>query len=257
MNYAHSKNVIHKDIKTSNFLLTPTTVKITDFGIAQILGESSGHTTGGSVIGTPKYMSPEQILGKEVDKRSDIYSLGITLYEFLTGTVPFTSNNSSDFEIRKSQVESAPRPPSELNNKIPKELEKIILKSINKDPDDRFQSIDEFIKAIEEYNEKKPTVISSKNEFKEAENKNKSENNQTYEFTGTLKDTSFAEILSFLYYKKSSGSLLINSIKNITIYFDSGFITFIEHDEPSLQLGEILVKTNNNTRMLQSSGFCS
>ncbi|MGH7888980.1 MAG: serine/threonine-protein kinase, partial [Thermodesulfobacteriota bacterium] len=107
--YAHSKGVIHRDIKPSNFILTPNYVKITDFGVSQLTGDAKLTTTG-AVIGTPKYMSPEQILGNNTDHRSDIDSLGITFYEMLTGSVPFNSDNDSDFEIKRGHVELPPPP---------------------------------------------------------------------------------------------------------------------------------------------------
>ena len=173
--YAHSNNVIHKDIKTGNFLLTPNTVKITDFGIAQILDETSGKTKSDLVIGTPKYMSPEQIMGKVIDKRTDIYSLGIILYEFITGVVPFnTDGENSAFETRKAQLQSSPKKPSEINSKIPKELENIILRALSYNPDDRFQSVDEFINAIEKFSESK-----KKNKSKNEDSPDKSKNNKS------------------------------------------------------------------------------
>ena len=105
--YAHLKGVIHMDIKPNNFILTPRFVKTTDFGIAQIICDT-GLNAGKAAVGTPKYMSPEQILGEKTDHRTDIYSLGVTLYEMLTGRLPFNSDSGSDLEIRRGHIELPP-----------------------------------------------------------------------------------------------------------------------------------------------------
>ena len=163
MSYAHKKNVIHKDIKTSNFILTSSNVQITDFGIAQIIGDPGLTSESGGVIGTPKYMAPEMILGKKIDHRADIYSLGISYFELITGRVPFTTTGKSDFEIRKAQVEAPPPSPTEINPRIPKEIENIILKALSKNTNDRFSSVDEFIEAIVETNKAELGVSSFEN----------------------------------------------------------------------------------------------
>lgn len=145
---AHRTNVIHRDIKPSNVMLTPgDVVKVTDFGLAKIQQVSSATVTMGTG-GTLYYMSPEQIRGlSNVDARGDIYSLGMTLYETVTGRVPF-SNDLTDFDIRQMIVDGKIPPPDKFNPGLPKDLVKAIMKSIDKDPAKRFQSAAEMWDAI-------------------------------------------------------------------------------------------------------------
>jgi len=112
LRYAHAHNVIHRDIKPANILLGKDgAVKISDFGIAKIFG-SQGLTKTGMLVGTPWYTSPEQIVGHEIDFRTDLYSLGVTFYEVLTGRVPFDSETNSEFQIQKAHLETPPPRPS-------------------------------------------------------------------------------------------------------------------------------------------------
>ena len=164
INYAHSfvysdpagqkhQGIIHRDLKPANILVTPDdVVKVTDFGIVKLKGVKGG-TQLGFNPGTPEYMSPEQALGREIDQRSDIYSLGVVFYEMLTGRVPFEDSGSgtSDYAIRKGHIELPVPPPSQFYPAISPELEKILLKALEKNPDLRFQEARDFYNAIEEY----------------------------------------------------------------------------------------------------------
>lgn len=144
--FAHEQGIIHRDIKPSNVLIQPNgTVKITDFGIAKVLGGEE-LTRAGATLGTSRYMSPEQIRGEPIGISSDIYSLGVTLYEMVTGSVPFPGN--SDFEIQRGHLEFLPPPPQQLNPDIPGEVEAAILKSLEKKPRDRFPSARHFLVAL-------------------------------------------------------------------------------------------------------------
>ncbi|MBV8857303.1 MAG: serine/threonine protein kinase [Acidobacteria bacterium] len=139
---AHSEGIIHRDIKPANMMLTEKgTLKVLDFGIARILG-TARMTRQGNIIGTIEYMSPEQVRGFETDARSDIYSLGMLLYEMLTARCPFDIQN--EFELMKAQIEQYPVPPRQLNPAIPEVVEQAIWKAIGKDPAQRFQSAAEF-----------------------------------------------------------------------------------------------------------------
>lgn len=249
MSYAHKKNVIHKDIKTSNFILTSTNVQITDFGIAQIVGDTELASEGGGVIGTPKYMAPEMILGKKIDHRADIYSLGISFYELITGRVPFTTTGKSDFEVRKAQVEAPPPLPTEINPRIPKEIENIILKALSKNTNDRFSSVDEFIEAIIETNKSGLTTdsfdhISPVNEsnFFEIPGNLGTNGDNTYDVSGRLEKTNFAKLLSKFHYEKSLGHLYVESDLTLNIYFHDGYIQFVECNDPNHLLGKLLVE---------------
>lgn len=143
INYAHKLGIVHRDIKPGNMMLTEDgIVKVLDFGIARLLG-SARMTRVGNVIGTLEYMSPEQVRGLETDARSDVYGLGIMLYEMLAGRLPFESEN--DFALMKMQIENMPVPPRQVNPDIPLEVEEAIMKSVAKDPNQRFQSAGDFL----------------------------------------------------------------------------------------------------------------
>lgn len=137
LDYAHGKGIVHRDIKPANIMRIKESseVKVTDFGIARIT--SSSKTRTGLVLGTPSYMSPEQIAGKKVDGRSDIFSLGIVLYEMLTGQKPFFGEDMTSLMYRIAR-EKHPAP-REINPKIPQVVEKIIDKALEKDPGKRYQ----------------------------------------------------------------------------------------------------------------------
>src|SRR5262249_6007564 len=138
IDHAHRLGIIHRDIKPANMMLTETgSIKVMDFGIARVLG-TARMTRQGNIIGTIEYMSPEQVRGLETDARSDIYSLGILLYEMLTGRVPFHSD--SEFELMKSQVDDPPPPPTDFAPHITPLIEQAIMRTLAKNPDARFQS---------------------------------------------------------------------------------------------------------------------
>ena len=140
LDYAHKNNVVHRDIKPANIMLLKDTdkIKVTDFGIARIT--SSSKTKTGVVLGTPSYMSPEQVSGKKLDGRSDIFSLGVVLFEMLTGKKPFVSEDMTSlmFQIAKEKHPSARK----FNPKIPLIVEKVIDKALIKDVNQRYQNAD-------------------------------------------------------------------------------------------------------------------
>lgn len=146
MEYAHGMNVIHRDIKPANLMMTERgSIKLMDFGIARVLG-TDRMTRAGHLVGTIEYMSPEQVRGGETDARSDIYSLGILLYEMLTGRVPFTS--PSEFDLMRAQVEDPPPPPRDFAPQTPVVVEQSILRALAKNKDERFQTAGEFRLAL-------------------------------------------------------------------------------------------------------------
>jgi serine/threonine-protein kinase len=145
--YAHARGVVHRDIKPANMMLTPTgNVKLMDFGIAKISADPKLTQTG-RTLGSLYYMSPEQINGAVLDPRSDLYSLGVSLYEIVTGTRPFKGD--SDFSIMAAHLNSSPVPPLQLDPKLPSMLNEIIMMSIAKDAAQRFQSADAFRNALQ------------------------------------------------------------------------------------------------------------
>jgi serine/threonine-protein kinase len=142
--YSHRHGIVHRDIKPANVIITNTgAVKVMDFGIARALtGATSTMTQTGMVMGTPQYLSPEQALGKAVDHRSDLYATGCMLYELLTLRPPFTGD--TPLSVVYQHVQDMPVPPSQANSRVPASLDALVLRSLAKEPDDRFQSADEF-----------------------------------------------------------------------------------------------------------------
>ena len=137
---AHKQGIVHRDIKPHNVLIgAEGRVKVTDFGIAR--SGASQMTEVGSIIGTAQYLSPEQARGAPVDQTSDLYSVGVVLYEMLTGQVPFTGD--TPLEIAMKHLSEVPRPPSELRPEIPHDLDSVVLRALAKDPGERYQSAEE------------------------------------------------------------------------------------------------------------------
>jgi eukaryotic-like serine/threonine-protein kinase len=148
LDHAHKKGIIHRDIKPSNIIITPDgQVKLTDFGIAHIEDPSSGQQTqAGEILGTPVYMSPEQVMSRPVDGRSDLYSLGVILYEIAAGNRPFKGENLA--AIFHSITQDTPAEPGLVNASIPRSLSDLIMKSLSKTPEQRFQNGMEMTKAL-------------------------------------------------------------------------------------------------------------
>ena len=146
--FAHQQDIVHRDVKPSNIMVLKAGIaKITDFGIAR-LPNSAVKTMTGLILGSPRYMSPEQVIGKSLDKRTDIFSLGIVLYEALTGVAPFDGDNVN--AIMYATVNSSPPPPSSQNRQVPAMLDLIVAKAMAKVVDDRYQTIKEFADDLRE-----------------------------------------------------------------------------------------------------------
>ena len=141
LDYAHHKGVVHRDIKPSNIIVQPDgLIKITDFGIARIDDSSATlQTHAGDILGTPAYMSPEQVLGKSVDGRSDIFSLGVVLYELSTGKRPFGGEGKTLAIVFNEIIQITPPDPNIVSGQVPRELSALIMKALQKDPAKRFQ----------------------------------------------------------------------------------------------------------------------
>ncbi|MES1248601.1 MAG: Stk1 family PASTA domain-containing Ser/Thr kinase [Actinomycetota bacterium] len=148
LRFAHRHGIVHRDIKPHNVLVDAEgRVKVTDFGIAR--AGTSQMTEAGSIVGTAQYLSPEQARGTNVDQRSDLYSLGIVLYELLTGSVPF--NGDTPVEIAMKHLSALPEPPSAKRPEIPRDLDLIVMRALAKDPDDRYQSAEEMDADLERF----------------------------------------------------------------------------------------------------------
>ena len=146
LRFAHRHGIVHRDIKPHNVLVDAEgRVKVTDFGIAR--AGASQMTEAGSIVGTAQYLSPEQARGTNVDQRSDLYSLGIVLYELLTGTLPF--NGDTPVEIAMKHLSQTPELPSVLRPELPRELDLVVTRALAKDPDERYQSAEEMDADLE------------------------------------------------------------------------------------------------------------
>ena len=148
LRFAHRHGIVHRDIKPHNVMVDAEgRVKVTDFGIAR--AGTSQMTEAGSIVGTAQYLSPEQARGTNVDQRSDVYSLGIVLYELLTGTVPF--NGDTPVEIAMKHLSTIAEPPSARRDDIPRDLDLIVMRALAKDPEDRYQSAEEMDADLERF----------------------------------------------------------------------------------------------------------
>ena len=151
--YAHERGAVHRDLKPSNIMVQPDgRAKVMDFGIAKVLGGAKLTRTG-TLMGTAHYMSPEQVLGRsDIDHRTDIYSLGVTFFEALTGRVPFEGtgdeNTDSDFLIKQAHVQGAPPDPRSIRPDLPESVARTILRALEKEPGRRFESCGDFGLAL-------------------------------------------------------------------------------------------------------------
>jgi len=159
LHMAHKNNLIHRDIKSQNILITSEgKVKVTDFGIAKSMNTDLTRTL--NIMGTVHYISPEQAKGEVLDHRTDIYSLGIVLYEMLTADVPFRGENSIDISLK--HISEIPLKPSELIENIPARLEKIIMHCLEKNPLSRYSTVKELIVDLRKYSAGKPLDLGTK-----------------------------------------------------------------------------------------------
>lgn len=155
LTYAHSQGILHRDIKPSNIILDDTgTPYLMDFGLARVLQAGESTLSADMMLGTPHYISPEQAQGQEISARSDVYSLGVVLYELVVGRVPFTGD--TPFIIVHKHIYNKPEPPSAINPEIPESVDQVILRALEKNPKDRYATpndlADAFRNAVEQTN---------------------------------------------------------------------------------------------------------
>jgi serine/threonine-protein kinase len=147
LSYAHRRGIIHRDIKPSNILLTQEgTIKVADFGIARIVEEDDATGAPGEIVGSARYMSPEQLRGEDATPRSDVYSVGVLLYHCLTGRLPFSGDIKS---LARQHIHKDPTPPRKVNRRISPDMEAVVLKALQKDPRDRYFSANAMLDDIE------------------------------------------------------------------------------------------------------------
>jgi serine/threonine-protein kinase len=149
LGYAHDHGVVHRDIKPANIMVVQNgPVKITDFGIARMRASSQELTQTGMMLGSPKYMSPEQVIGKRADHRSDVFSLGVILYEMLCGAAPFSGENVT--ALMYQTVNFVPPLPSSVNSAVPQVLDLIVAKMLAKPVEERYQDAQEVARDLRE-----------------------------------------------------------------------------------------------------------
>jgi serine/threonine-protein kinase len=144
--YAHDSGVVHRDVKPANVMvLANGAVKVMDFGLARRTSDMSSASSAGEIVGTIAYLPPERFLGKTADARSDLYSVGIMLYETFTGMLPFKSESDDLVAVIFGHVNEPPPPPRSVNRAVPPEIERVILRLIEKEPDRRYQTAQEVV----------------------------------------------------------------------------------------------------------------
>ncbi|HEX3465682.1 MAG TPA: protein kinase [Candidatus Elarobacter sp.] len=149
LQYAHDMGVVHRDVKPANVMvLASGHVKVMDFGLARRTSDMSSATSAGEIVGTIAYLPPERFLGKVADARSDLYSVGVMLYETFTGTLPFKNESDDLVAVIFAHVNEPPQPPRALNRAVPVQIERIILRLLEKEPDKRYQTADEVVAEL-------------------------------------------------------------------------------------------------------------
>jgi len=145
---AHRSGIIHRDLKAANLMITKDgIVKVMDFGIAKRQG-AMGATKASTSIGSPLYMAPEQILGRAVDRRTDVYALGVTLYQLLSGQPPFNPRSKTEYSVLNAHVNDLPEPPTVHCRDIPQSIVDAVMRALSKEPEARFQSAEDFMRAL-------------------------------------------------------------------------------------------------------------
>jgi eukaryotic-like serine/threonine-protein kinase len=158
LDYASVAGIVHRDIKPSNIMIVDDErhVKLTDFGLARRVSDVTQPTESGEIVGTISYLAPERFLSKPADARADLYSVGVVMYEIFTGTLPFRNNRDDIVATMYSHVHDLPAPPREINRNIPEPLEAVIMRAIERDPEERYQTAREFYDDVAALVEARP-----------------------------------------------------------------------------------------------------
>ncbi len=230
MQYAHKNSILHRDIKPSNIMFERTEsgleIKVLDFGIAKVLdltaSESASLTKTGEIFGSPLYMSPEQALGKKLDERSDIYSLGIVMYEILSGSPPFAGLNVID--TISNQISRQVPALSTVDKSIPPEIDAVVSKALAKSPEDRFQSMSDFKRALLDVKSGKKNLILNTTDEKQ----NQKLNTKKFELKIIIVSTCIILLsigfLIMLVTRKEEISATDKALSNISAVYDTDTI---------------------------------
>ena len=196
LDHAHSKGIVHRDIKPQNIMLIKNGyVKVTDFGIAKLPTVDTGTIASEEAIGTAFYISPEQAEGEEIDTRSDLYSLGVMMYEMATGKLPFYDENP--MTVLMMHIRNKPEPPRDINRKIPRGLETLIMSAMDKDPEKRYQSAADMFRELRKLkkNPRAALLTPAQVARKKRSEKNREENPPSRAFTPVVLGIAFALML--------------------------------------------------------------
>jgi len=263
---AHENNLIHRDIKPQNLLISPDNkIIVTDFGIAKFMNTDITKTL--SIVGTAHYISPEQARGSVLDNRTDIYSLGIVIYEMLTGDLPFRGDTSIDISLK--HINEKPVRPTDLIKTVPGKLEKIVMVCLKKDPSERYFSIDELKKDLNNYLEVRPLLlgVGKRNFFRSGSLPERLKRN-TVALIASLLAAIFlglSLVYSVLYYQKESivlneirvpplENIHIETAEDILSIFDLELVLAGERNSPFIPEGYIIEQSPEANSIIKENG---
>lgn len=226
LDYAHKQGIVHRDIKPANLLIEPGgRVKLTDFGVARIQDSGDATRTQGSMVGTLKYMSPEQVQGQKIDARADLFSVGVVLYQLLTDKRPFDGDN--DFSIIHQIIGHHPPPPSSFNARLPAALDAVVARSLAKNRDERFASARDFAVALQAAirRAEDPTVVPPANPARSADEPTGSHTPHTVPGTvpgGITSPSTVTQELELVYWKDIKDSTDAEELQGFLDKFPAG-----------------------------------
>jgi len=247
LSYAHRQNVVHRDIKPSNIIVGENNLsKVLDFGIAKLTQSNANLTKAGTRMGSINYMSPEQVLGKEIDARSDIYSMGITLYEFLAGKLPYDANTESDFIVQNKIVNAVLPDVRSIRPEVSQKLAEAINIATEKNPSYRFSNCDEFRDYI---SGQQNSAGNTENTF----NKNQNQNNRT-QFTVPETKSNKTVYVEYPHYAvpapaKKSNALIIGGILFLILIIGGIVVYYINSQDSDVILSGDLKKEYSDSEI--------
>ncbi|RYG10608.1 MAG: serine/threonine protein kinase, partial [Burkholderiales bacterium] len=229
LDYAHKQGIVHRDIKPANLLLEPGgRVKLTDFGVARIQDSGEATRTQGSMVGTLKYMSPEQVQGQKIDSRADLFSVGVMLYQLLTDKRPFDGDN--DFSIIHQIIGHTPAAPSSINSRLPTAIDAVVARALAKDREERFATARDFAAALQSAMRRAEdaTVVPPADPLRKADNSGSAASvvpTTPGAVSGTSNGSSPATVtqeLELVYWKDIKDSVDVEELEGFLVRFPEG-----------------------------------